>query len=184
MKALLAAAAALALAGCSHAPQLDNFGRIQPFQLTSQNGQPFDSHSLDGHVWIAEFFFTSCPGPCPLMNHKLSEIQQQTAAMPDVKIVSFTVDPATDTPEVLLAYSKHYKADPSRWFFLTGPQATLNDLGLNQFHLNPIDGSTTHSTRFALVDRNMQIRAYYTTDDNSFMPKLVEDIRALEAGRT
>ncbi len=177
-------AAALGLAACTHAPQFDNFGRIQPFQLTSQNSQPFDSKSLAGHVWVAEFFFTSCPGPCPLMNHKLSEIQQKTADLPDVKIVSFTVDPTTDTPAVLLAYSKRYKADPSRWFFLTGPQATLNDLGFNQFHLNAVDGSTTHSTRFALVDRDMQIRAYYTTDDDSFMPKLVADIRALSAGRT
>lgn len=183
MRALLAIAA-LALTACTQQAHFDNFGRIQQFQLTSQSGQPFDSKSLAGHVWVADFFFTSCPGPCPLMSHKLSEIQQQTADLPDVKIVSFTVDPATDTPDVLAKYSKHYKADASRWFFLTGPQATLNDLGFAQFHLNPVDGSTTHSTRFALVDQQMQIRAYYTTDDDSFMPKLVHDIRALEGGRT
>lgn len=183
MKTLLVCAALL-LAACSQPAHFDNFGRIQPFQLTSQSGQPFDSKSLAGHVWVADFFFTSCPGPCPLMSHKLSEIQQQTSDLPDVKIVSFTVDPATDTPPVLLAYSKHYKADPARWFFLTGPQAALQELGFNQFHLNPVDGSNMHSTRFALIDRDMQIRAYYTTDDDSFMPKLVHDIRALAGNPT
>lgn len=183
----LALALALCLAllsACAPKPQLDTFGQIHHFQLTSQSGQPFDAKSLEGHVWVADFFFTSCPGPCPLMSHKLSEIQTQTADLPDVKIVSFTVDPATDTPPVLAAYSKHFNADPARWFFLTGPQAALNDLGLNQFKLNPVDGNMVHSTRFVLVDQHMQIRAYYTTDDDSFMPKLIRDIRGLEGSST
>ena len=171
-------------AACAQPSHLDTFGSLRPFQLTSQTGAPFDSKSLEGHVWVADFFFTSCPGPCPLMNHKLSEIQKQTADIPDVKLVSFTVDPSNDTPIVLAAYAKRFNADSSRWFFLTGPQTALNDLGLNQFKLNSVDGSTTHSTRFALVDQRMQIRGYYLTDDDSFMPKLIRDIRALEGGRT
>lgn len=177
-------AAALFLASCAQRANLDTYGRLRSFQLTSQTGQPFDSNSLEGHVWVADFFFTSCPGPCPMMSHKLSEIQRQTADIPDVKLVSFTVDPSTDTVPVLASYAKHFNADGSRWFFLTGPQAALNDLGLNQFKLNSVDGSTIHSTRFALVDRRMQIRGYYATDDDSFMPKLIRDIRSLEAGRT
>lgn len=180
----IALSAALFLAACAHRSHLDNFGQLQPFQLTSQTGKPFDSESVEGHVWVADFFFTTCPGPCPMMSEKLSEIQKQTADIPDVKIVSFTVDPANDTPPVLAAYAKHFKADPKRWFFLTGPQATLNDLGLSEFKLNSVDGSTVHSTRFALVDRNMQIRGYYSTEDATFMPKLVRDIRSLEGGRT
>ena len=180
----LALAAALFLAACARPSHLDAFGALQPFQLRSQTGELFDSKSLEGHIWVADFFFTSCPGPCPLMNHKLSEIQRQTADIPDVKLVSFTVDPANDTPVVLAAYARRFNADSSRWFFLTGPQAALNDLGLNQFKLNSVDGSTAHSTRFALVDQRMQIRGYYSTDDDSFMPKLIRDIRDLEGGRT
>ena len=182
--AALLLASTLLSSACAQHPHLDTFGALRPFQLTSQAGAPFDSKSLEGHVWVADFFFTSCPGPCPLMNHKLNEIQKQTADIPDVKLVSFTVDPSNDTPVVLAAYAKRYNADSSRWFFLTGPQAALNDLGLNQFKLNSVDGSTVHSTRFALVDQRMQIRGYYSTDDDSFMPKLIRDIRALEGGRT
>lgn len=180
MKALVVAGALL-LAACSRPIDLDIFGQLQPFQLTAQSGQPFDSRSLEGHVWVADFFFTTCPGPCPMMSRKLGEIQRRTADLPQVKIVSFTVDPANDTPVVLAAYAKHFNADPARWFFLTGSQAALNNIGRNEFKLNSIDGSTVHSTRFALVDQDMQIRAYYSTDDDSFMPKLIRDIRRLVA---
>jgi protein SCO1 len=192
MKMVLAAAA-LFLAACSAPSRLEVMSQLPPFQLTAaavngelnaQAGQPFDSKSLEGHVWVADFFFTSCPGPCPMMSQKLGEIQRQTADLPGVKIVSFTVDPATDTPTVLAAYAKHFKADPTRWYFLTGEPAALNDIGRNGFKLNPVDGSTVHSTRFALVDRRMQIRGYYSTDEEGFMPKLVRDIRSLAAGRS
>jgi protein SCO1/2 len=177
-------AAALFLAACSEPSHLEVMSRLQPFQLTAQTGQPFDSKSLEGHVWVADFFFTSCPGPCPMMSQKLAEIQRQTTDVPDVKIVSFTVDPATDTPPVLAAYAKHFRADPARWFFLTGAQSSLDDIGRNGFKLNSVDGGNVHSTRFALVDRRMQIRGYYSTDEDGFMPKLIRDIRTLAAGRT
>ena len=107
------AVCALFLAACTRPAQLDNFGVAPPFHLTAQNGQRFDSKSLEGHVWVADFFFTSCPGPCPLMSKKLGELQRQTSDLPDLKIVSFTVDPATDTPAVLTAYGKHFNADQS-----------------------------------------------------------------------
>jgi protein SCO1 len=180
----LLAAATLFLAACSRPSHLEVMSSLRPFQLTAETGQPFDSKSLEGHVWVADFFFTSCPGPCPMMSQKLAEIQRQTADLPDVKIVSFTVDPTTDTPTVLAAYGKHFKADPARWFFLTGDPAALNDIGRNGFKLNPVDGSTIHSTRFTLVDRRMQIRGYYSTDEDGFLPKLIRDIRSLAADRT
>ncbi|HEX3878585.1 MAG TPA: SCO family protein [Bryobacteraceae bacterium] len=177
-------ACAILLAGCAQRSRLDNFGQLQPFHLTSQTGQAFDSKSLEGHVWVADFFFTSCPGPCPLMSKKLGELQRQTADLPDVKIVSFTVDPATDTPAVLTSYAKHFNADPARWFFLTGDQAALTAVGRDGFKLNPVDGSTVHSTRFALVDQHMQIRGYYSSDEDGFLPKLIRDVRSLEGGST
>jgi protein SCO1/2 len=90
------------------------------------------------------------------------------------------VDPEHDTPPVLAAYSKHFKAEPARWSFLTGEAARLNDVSLNSFHLNAVDGSATHSTRFALVDRHMRIRGYYSTSEDNFMQQLLHDIRQLE----
>jgi protein SCO1 len=176
------AVAVIALFGaaCSAPPPLSVMSQLAPFQLTAQTGQPFDSKSLEGHVWVADFIYTTCPGPCPLMSHHMSELQSQTADTPDVKIVSFTVDPATDTPPVLAEYSQHYKADASRWYFLTGDQAKLNEIGRNGFKLNPVDGSMIHSVRFTLVDRHMRIRGYYSSDEDDFLPKLLHDIRQLE----
>jgi len=169
----------LTLLGCGR-PPLPVLGQIPPFQLTAQDGQPFDSRSLAGRIWVADFFFTQCPGPCPLMNARMRQVQSETAGLADVRLVSFTVDPAHDTPPVLAAYSKHFLAQPGRWFFLTGEPGRLNDLGLNAFHLNPVDGSLDHSTRFTLIDRRGRIRGYYAFSDDDFPKQLVADVRRLE----
>lgn len=184
MKTAAVVALAGMMAACVKPKPLEVMGQVPAFQLTSANGGIFDSNSLAGHVWVADFVYTTCDGPCPMMSAQMRQIQNSTAAeMPDVKLVSITVDPAHDTPPVLEAYSKHFKSDPSRWFFLTGARDRLNDLGL-AFKLQSIDGSLSHSTRFVLVDRQMRIRGYYTTGEDSFMPRLMHDIRQLESDRS
>ena len=115
------------------------------------------------------------------MSHQMRGIQASTESTPDVKLVSFTVDPAHDTPEVLAKYSKFFKADGSRWYFLTGEMALLNDLGLNAFKLNSVKGDLSHSTRFVLVDRLRRIRGYYLSASDDFPKQLLHDIRQLEA---
>jgi len=170
----------IVLAGCRPAAPLPVYWQLPEFQLIAQSGQPFDSRSLAGSIWVADFIFTTCAGPCPRMSSQMRGVQTAVGTMPDVKLVSFTVDPAHDTPPVLEAYAKHFRADPARWCFLTGDAARLNDLGLNSFHLNAVNGSTAHSTRFVLVDRRMRIRGYYSTGEDNFMPQLLHDIRQLE----
>ncbi len=118
-----------------------------------------------------------------MMSSRMHTLQASTAATPDVKLVSFTVDPDTDTPETLAAYGKHFAADSRRWTFLTGDRECLNDLGMKAFHLNSVDGSLVHSTRFALVDGQGRIRGYYSSEENGFLQKLLRDIRSLERGR-
>jgi protein SCO1/2 len=169
-----------ALAACGGSRPLPVLGQVPGFELTAQNGESFDAKSLAGHVWVADFIYTNCEGPCPMMSSKMHRLQVSTARMPDVKLVSFTVDPARDTPPVLAEYSKHFRAEPDRWYFLTGEQARLNDLGRNAFHLNSVDGSLEHSTRFVLVDRAGRIRGYYISTDDDFLPRLLRDIRQLE----
>ena len=154
-------------------------GQAPKFQLTTQDGAPFDSQSLTGHVWVADFVYTTCTGPCPMMSSQMRQIQSLTAETPDVKLVSITVDPQHDTPAVLAEYAKHFKYDAARWVFLTGDQPTLNTAGLG-FKLNSVDGSTTHSTRFALVDRRQQIRGYYLSSEDGFIQRLLHDIRQME----
>jgi protein SCO1/2 len=114
----------------------------------------------------------------------MNRLQASTAKTPDVKLVSFTVDPEYDTPPVLAEYGKHFKAEPARWFFLTGDRALLNDLGLHAFHLNSVDGSLVHSTRFTLVDRRARIRGYYSSEEDGFLSKLLHDLRQLESEKS
>jgi protein SCO1/2 len=175
---------ALLLTACVKPRDLPIFGDVPEFQLTAQTGQPFDSKALDGHVWVADFIYTTCTGPCPMMTTHMRQLQNSTAEIPDVLLVSITVDPVHDTPPVLTEYARHFKQDPSRWFFLTGGMDKLNDLGVRAFKLNSVDGSLTHSTRFVLVDRHRRIRGFYISGEDAFMPQLLHDIRQLEKDRS
>jgi len=176
-------APALLLTACVQPKPLPELGLVLPFHLTDQAGRPFDSQVLAGHVWVADFIYTTCNGPCPMMSSHMHRIEERTAENPDVKLVSFTVDPDHDTAPVLAAYARHFLAAPARWSFLTGDKGSLTEVGFASFHLNSVDGSATHSTRFTLVDRQMRIRGYYTTGDDSFMRQLLHDIRQLERER-
>jgi protein SCO1 len=175
-----AAVMAVLFAGCASKPPLPVLGEVPDFQFTSQTGASVDRHALDGHVWVADFMFTTCPGPCPRMSSEMHQIQKATQNTPDVKLVSFTVDPAHDTPAVLAAYGKHFLANPDRWYFLTGPQKSLSEVGLAGFKLNAVDGSLNHSTRFVLVDRQARIRGYYASSEDGFLDNLLRDLRQIE----
>jgi len=96
-----------------------------------------------------------------------------------IQLVSFTVDPEHDTPEVLAEYGKKFKATPGVWHFLTGARADLHHLSMDVFKLGPVDGSLEHSTRFVLVDRSGQIRGYYLTSEPDAIPRLIEHARSL-----
>jgi protein SCO1 len=169
----------LLLTGCaSH--RLPVLGEVPDFQLTSQTGATVSRQSFLGHVWVADFIFTTCPGPCPMMSSRMRQVQSATLGTPDVHLVSFTVDPTHDTPAVLAEYGKHFLAQPERWHFLTGRQATLNHLGFDGFHLNAVDGSLDHSTKFVLVDRSARIRGYYSFTDADFLKVLLRDLNQLE----
>jgi protein SCO1/2 len=180
----LACLAVLFTTSCVRVKPLDILGEVPQFQLTTQTDQPFDSKSLDGHIWVADFIYTTCEGPCPMMSHQMRGIQNSTASTPDVKLVSFTVDPAHDTPPVLAKYSKHFQADAARWYFLTGEMERLNDLGVKAFKMNNVDGNLSHSTRFALVDGKRRIRGYYLSSDDDFPKRLLHDIRQLQSERS
>jgi len=181
---LLVVVCALAMGACIKPKALPMYGDIPEFQLTAQTGQPFDSKKLNGHVWVADFIYTTCNGPCPMMTTRMRQLQSSTEEIPDVLLVSLTVDPAHDTPPVLAEYAAHFKQDPARWFFLTGEQEKLNDLGVHAFKLNSVDGSLTHSSRFVLVDQKRRIRGFYTYGEDGFMPQLLHDVRQLEKERS
>lgn len=184
-RALLAVSAALVLSSCAKpARSLEVFYDVPEFHLTSQDGKPFDSKGLAGKIWVADFIYTNCPGPCPRMTSQMKEVQGSIGKMPDVRIVSFTVDPERDTPEVLAAYARQRGAAHDDWYFLTGPPEALQTLDRDVFKLGNLNASFEHSTRFTLVDRQSRIRGYYDTSEPDSISKLIGDIQALAREHT
>jgi len=158
---------------------VSSYGRVPSFQLVNQNGQSFGSAQLAGRIWIADFIYTSCPGPCPMISTRMSELQKPLEKT-DVHLVSFSVDPEKDEPEVLRGYAEKLHADPKRWDFLTGPKSAIYDLSHDGFKLAVSDASDeagipVHSTRMALVDRHGQIRGYYEATEADAITKLLAD---------
>jgi protein SCO1 len=189
MKLLAVLALAIALTACwRHSPSLEVLGDIPQFELVAQDGQPFHSQILAGKIWVADFIYTTCPGPCPRMTSQMREVQDTVLKVPQlrdqVRFVSFTVDPANDTPAVLMAYAKTHGASTAMWSFLTGPVATLEMLDRDAFKLGNLDATMQHSTRFVLVDGQGRIRGYYDTSDSSSIPKLISDVTSLASERT
>jgi protein SCO1/2 len=172
-------ALASVLTGCSSHANLPTYDAVPEFVLTDQTGARFDSTSvLDGHVWVADFMFTNCPGPCPRMSAQMRQVQ--TALAPNgVKMISLTVDPRRDSPATLKVYASRYAARPGVWFFLTGDVDTLQRLDRDIFKLGDIDGSLDHSTRFVLVDRKERVRGSYLTEDPDAIQRVVADAKLL-----
>src|SRR5437773_4069291 len=160
-----------------------SYGTVPSFQLTNHNGQPFGSPQLAGKIWIADFVYTSCPGPCPLISSRMSELQKPLEKT-DIHLVSFTVDPEKDTPEVLRTYAEKLHAQLKRWNFLTGSRPAIYALARDGFKLAVSNGSDetglpVHSTRIVLVDRRGVIRGYYDALAPDAVTKLLADANHL-----
>ena len=158
---------------------ISSYGTVPSFQFTNQNGQPFGLAQLAGKIWIADFIFTTCPGPCPMISTRMSELQKPLEKT-DVHLVSFTVDPEKDTPEVLRGYAEKLHAQSGRWDFLTGAQSAIYHLSRDGFKLALSDGNEetgipVHSTRMVLVDRHGEIRGYYEATEAAAVTKLLAD---------
>ena len=184
MKRFALFAAIVLLASCRpSAPPLPEYGEVPDFQLTDQHGKAFRGRSLAGKIWVADFMFTSCMGPCPRMTSRLHQVREGAAKIADFNVVSFTIDPAKDTPAVLNEYAKEHDA-AANWYFLTGPQHDLHHLCRNVFKLGDVDGSLSHSTKFMLMDRHSQIRGYYDSYDPESIQQLETDIGRLARERS
>jgi protein SCO1/2 len=162
---------------------LSSYGTVPSFTLVNQNAEPFGSDQLAGKIWIADFIFTTCPGPCPMISTRMSELQKPLEKT-DVHFVTFTVDPEKDTPEVLRTYAEKLHAQPARWDFLTGARPEIWALMRDSFKLTILDGgdeegSLTHSPHLVLVDRHGTIRGYYDALAADAVTKLLADANHL-----
>lgn len=163
-------------------------GQVPAFSFTDQLGQPVSNRDLAGKVWVANFVFTRCPSVCPLLTAKFSALQTKIGPLPDVRFVSFSVDPEFDTPEVLKAYAARFEADPKRWSFLTGPIADIEKTVVDGFKVhmgeasarpeNPTLIDIMHGEHFVLVDQTGTIRGYYRSDAAG-LSELASDLQSL-----
>lgn len=147
---------------------------LPQYTLVDEDGRAFGSRDLQGHVYVANFFFGSCRTVCPPLLRATAELQRRLAeARLDVRIVSFTVDPEHDDPVRLREIAQEYGADPAIWTFLTGPETEIRHLVQDGFRAGigeRQEGSDdlieiAHSTKLVLVDGKGGIRDYYGTDD-------------------
>lgn len=161
-------------------PRLEKFAPAPDFKLTAQDGSVVETKDLRGKVWVANFIFTRCAGPCPVMTSRMAEINQALGNKArDVELVTITVDPEYDTPEVLKAYGEKAGATPGKWKFLTGPrdevEAAITKGFLQALGKEPA-GTPIHSTRFVLVDRDGWMRGFRDGNDPEIVQKLLMDI--------
>jgi len=140
--------------GVLNAPQrLEVYGEVPSFSLVAQTGQVVSREAFQGKAWIANFIFTSCRTTCPRQTATMAQLQRDLASEPDVRLVSITVDPDHDTPEVLTGYAERFHVDPHRWLFLTGEEKAIYTLAQNGFHLAagvvPVEVSTPIEQAFS-----------------------------------
>ena len=154
------------------------------FAYPDQNGRQFSSSDLRGHIWVSDFFFSSCTSICPMMTARMAALQKSIAD-PNVRFVSFSVDPDHDTPAVLRQYATMWKADDARWRFLSTERRKLavTAAGMRTF-VQPPDENTPiqHSSLFTLTDGDGQVRGVYDSADDVALRRLVRDAARL-AGR-
>lgn len=164
-------------------PALPILGEAPDFAFTERGGAKLTRDDLKGRLWVASFVFTRCGGPCPLMCMQLADLQKTVKhKVQDIRLVSFTLDPDYDTPEILNAYAERFGASPEKWLFLRGPKAEVQELASKGFKLSAIEGQErgiVHSTHFVLVDHKARIRGYYDGTDVDALNKLRDDLEKL-----
>jgi cytochrome oxidase Cu insertion factor (SCO1/SenC/PrrC family) len=175
-------------------------GEVGDFKFTERSGRQVARDDLKGKVWVASFIFTCCTTQCPQITSTMAQLNQELADQPDVRLVTFTVDPERDTPEKLKEYADKHAADAQRWLFLTGDKEKLHEVLQKGFHVTamPNTGPTRtpgneflHDFHLVLVDRQGHIRGYFDgrrTDEQGkpvdVLPRLKQRIAELvrEAG--
>ncbi|KAF2336039.1 MAG: SCO family protein [Flavobacterium nitrogenifigens] len=176
--------------------KLLTIGPAPKFELTNQDNAKVSNETYKGKVYVLEFFFTTCPSICPKMNMSMLEIEKTFFGNPNFGIVSITIDPKHDTPQVLKDHAKLLGVKSSNWNFLTGDRNVIMDLSNKGFNLyagenDKVSGGFEHSGLFALIDKDGNIRCrkdeygnpniYYDGLDKKGVRDIQEDIKILLA---
>ncbi len=164
------------------------FHTVPDFQLTNQTGQTVTGSSLKGKVFVADFFFTRCPGICKKMSSQLTRVQERFLNNPAVQIVSFSVDPTNDSVPALREYADRYDIKTEKWQLLTGEKAQIYKLAKYGYFVTAKENDPTaesledqfvHTDKFVLIDKGGQIRGYYNGTDRKDVDRLMTEVDIL-----
>ncbi|GIW39763.1 MAG: hypothetical protein KatS3mg076_0340 [Candidatus Binatia bacterium] len=169
-------------------PTPPDYGPAPAFRLVERSGKEVSEEDLAGFFWVASFVFTRCRTVCPAITSSLARIQDDLFRLDRrFRLVSFSVDPEYDTPPVLSEYARRFRADPERWWFLTGDASQLEPVVFRGFHLaferkegeGDPNERITHTDRLVLVDDRSRIRGYYRATEPEDLERLLADARNL-----
>lgn len=158
--------------------------RIADFSFVNQNGRTVTQDDYKGKIYVADFFFTTCQTICPIMTANMEEVQDAIKDNPRVMILSHSVTPEIDTPEVLLAYAKKHHVDSGKWNLVTGNKEKIYEIARRSY-LAVKTGSESemydmvHTENFVLVDQNRRIRGFYDGTKKEEIKRLIDDIAFL-----
>ncbi len=161
------------------------YPKVPTFSYINQDSIRITSKSMQGKVWIADFFFTSCPSICPTMTSQMKRLSILTKDLEKhIQFISFSINPTYDTPKRLRTYRKHYGITAKNWQFFTGDEAATHELGVNYFQVFANkdiaeEGGYAHSPAFVLVDKEGYVRGVYIGTDTKQVDLLHKDVRKL-----
>jgi|SRR5882724_616935 len=168
------------------AKKLPILSDVQPFSFLNQQGKSITEKDVQGKVYVAEYFFTTCKGICPKMNTNLMQVYKEYKDDPDFRILSHTVDPVTDSVQRMKHYADSLGVDPKNWWFLTGRKDSLYKAARVSYLLDDpknnnisVDEQFIHTQFFAVVDKNGQVRKIYDGLKKDEINALKSDIKNL-----
>ena len=161
------------------------YHKIANFSLTNQNGNRISQRDYQGKIYIADFFFTTCPSICPIMTDNMGYIQSQIMDDPQVKLLSFSVTPEIDSVPQLKKYAIEKGVNDKKWNLLTGNKKEIYTLARKSYFVVKDDGDggpydMIHTENFVLVDPEKRIRGYYDGTDKAAMENLLADLKTLK----
>lgn len=160
------------------------FHRIAPFAFVDQDSAVVTNDNFRGKVYVADFFFTSCRTICPIMKTQMLRVYEATRDMPDVQIISHTIDPEYDTVALLRDFSKRLGVESGRWHFVTGVKDSIYKIAQTSYFATALEDKTEpdgfiHSGAFLLIDRQGRIRGKYDGTKEEEVNRLIVDIKKL-----
>ena len=153
--------------------------KVPNFNFINQNGESFSDNHLKGKITVLDFFFTNCPGPCPIMTYNMKSLYDDFSNSEEVQFVSITVDPKNDNIEVLKNYAKINGITDERWQLLTSDLSNIKSLKREGFMLFADELPQGHAIKFILIDDNQNIRKYFDGTDEASLTILKKDITNL-----